>query len=43
MSAVVMAVIARCGLQGSGSLTGIVQTEDGLAVPPADADQHWIW
>jgi len=33
MSAVLIAVIAICGLQGSGSLTGIVQTADGLAVP----------
>jgi len=33
MSAVFMAVIVVCGMQGSGSLTGIVQTADGLAVP----------
>jgi vitamin B12 transporter len=33
MSAVLMAVIAVLGLQSSGSLTGIVQTADGLTVP----------
>src|SRR5262249_38935245 len=33
MSAVLMAVIAIFGLQGSGSLTGMIQTADGLAVP----------
>jgi hypothetical protein len=33
MSAVFMAVIAVLGLQGSGSLAGIVQTADGLTVP----------
>jgi hypothetical protein len=33
MSAVLMAIIAVFGLQGSGSLTGIVQTADGLTVP----------
>src|SRR5262249_20125508 len=33
MPELLMALIALFGLQGTGSLTGIVQTADGLAVP----------